>query len=370
MKHLIAVILLLLTSCGRQVVPVDPRSLEIIPEPEYTHPQGNGAAVADGRIQGPGSGKVEKETGATLPVQKILQKRLPAPDSYVPDLSVEEHSSPGRQTNATTTGRPETRRTANSLALLISGGGILSIAFLLAARAFTRRISVWASLNPKTARWIIAGTQLAAGTAAFFGGASLHSEGIMFTDPVYPLAGSSLLAAAILYPDGLLSGPLFRRSYLRAKIHEAAIFTSGTIMMACLGNQAVPDPAVARYITERIPVHSVRLPEEMRAATEHKVLTPAVGPGQDPPARKGKGWLVLLAVLVFAGLAYLLLALACSLSCAGAEAAAAVVGFGGGIALIAILVATIRGIYGKKRKIKRTLVPVEPAPDKVPGGLP
>jgi hypothetical protein len=367
MKHLIAVLLVLLTACGRQVVPVGPRSLEIIPEPEYAHPRGKGAAVAD--IQRPASGIVEKEAGTALPSQKILQKHMPASDSRLTDLSDEEHNSLALQTKAATTGHPEPRRTANFIALLISGGGMLSIAFLLAARTFTRRISKWASRNPKTARWIIAGIQLAAGTAAFLGGASLHREGIMFTDLVYPLAGSSLLAAAMLYPDGLLSWPLFKRSYLRAKIHEAAIFTSGTIMMACLGNQAVPDPAVARYVTDRIPVHSVRLPEELRSTTEYKILTPAVEPGQDPPARKGKGWLVLLAVLVFAGLAYLLLALACSLSCAGAEAAAAAVGFGGGIALIAILVATIRGIYGKSRKIKRTLVPVEPAPEKVPGGL-
>ena len=71
--------------------------------------------------------------------------------------------------------------------------------------------------------------------------------------------------------------------------------------------------------------------------------------------------LIILSVLVALGLIYLVTALACNLSCNGAEGAAILVGIGGTAVVIFLLVLAIRGITGKKKK------PVEKPGSDTPG---
>jgi energy-coupling factor transporter transmembrane protein EcfT len=63
-----------------------------------------------------------------------------------------------------------------------------------------------------------------------------------------------------------------------------------------------------------------------------------------------KTLLVIASILVALGLISLIAALACDLSCSGADAAAALVGIGGTALIVYLLVITIRSIYGKRKK--------------------
>lgn len=72
----------------------------------------------------------------------------------------------------------------------------------------------------------------------------------------------------------------------------------------------------------------------------------------DGISKNNKGLLIFLSVIVALGLLVLLGAAACSLSCNGSDAAAAIVGIGGTIVLVWLLILVIRKINGKSKKKK------------------
>ena len=67
-------------------------------------------------------------------------------------------------------------------------------------------------------------------------------------------------------------------------------------------------------------------------------------------SRGDKTLLIILSVIVASGLFFLVLALSCNLSCAGSDAAAAIVGIGGTALIIFLLIIILRSINGKHRK--------------------
>jgi len=75
----------------------------------------------------------------------------------------------------------------------------------------------------------------------------------------------------------------------------------------------------------------------------------------------GKVALIILSVIVALGLVYLVAALACSLSCSGSDAAAVIVGIGGGALVIFLLILAIRAITGKKKKTIKSPPENQPA---------
>ena len=64
----------------------------------------------------------------------------------------------------------------------------------------------------------------------------------------------------------------------------------------------------------------------------------------------GKIALIVLSVVLAFGMVFLISALACSLSCGGAEAGVILLGLGGSILFAFLLVITIRSITGKRKK--------------------
>ncbi len=67
-------------------------------------------------------------------------------------------------------------------------------------------------------------------------------------------------------------------------------------------------------------------------------------------SKGGKVALIILSVIVAVGLIALVGSLACSLSCNGSDAAAAIIGIGGTALVVFLLVIAIRAITGKKKK--------------------
>lgn len=247
----------------------------------------------------------------------------------------------------------------NVVPVLVGLSGLLSVALLSSSRKRSRAISKWASVNPWKARGIITGTQITVALSALIAGNHLYEQRMMITEAAKNSAMIIFATSSIFYPFVNSRFRLFKSSYIRQKIHDVALFSSGTLLMISLGNHYSISPewnspiSKASYSFENFnhPANAFHVMMKDSSTPEYK---------QDPPAKMStaaKIALLVLALGAFGGLAYLLALLSCSIACGGSEGLAYIVFFGGGIGLLTLLVLSIRGIFGKHKKQRKP--PVE-----------
>lgn len=142
-------------------------------------------------------------------------------------------------------------------------------------------------------------------------------------------------------------------SFLRRKMYDTVLFTAGTIMLVSVGNQFT----FTNQDNSHLAISSYRFTTYQTIENSTEKITV-----KDEPSKKNTGekvGLTVLAVILFAALAYGLAALSCSIACSGNEGMAAIVGIGGGIGLIALLVIALRAIYNKSPDKKKQKVTTE-----------
>jgi hypothetical protein len=211
-----------------------------------------------------------------------------------------------------------------------------------------KRISTWASKNPWKARGIITATHVGIGLSALFIGNQLSEQGMMMSGSSKYAVLSALTAAIFLYPSGYSE-----KGYLMRKMCDVVLFTSGVALMIQVGDQY--SSTVLYRSQDTVASHTI--------TNNDYSHSPVVKlPSQEPVKKKnlvGKIFLTLLAVGIFVGLTGLLAILSCNIACSGSEAAAAVVGIGGEIGLLALLVFMIKSIFGKAGKKKKEKVQLQ-----------
>ena len=248
-----------------------------------------------------------------------------------------------------------------------------------------KQLSVWAKNHKRAARLIII---LSFVILTFLG----ILTGLLLTDLNIILSPTTYFVFSILFCTGLLFYPSkrLRRKYsahafyIRQKSCDALLAASTFCMLIFTGNQpeqifrhfqfanasefstipAIPkDSSLKKY--KPINEFSASMKDAngnlLKWKERKKLLKEQVRSVKKNPelSEGGKVALIVLSALVALGLILLVTSLACELSCNGSEGAAVLVGIGGTALIIFLLIITIRGITGKKRR-KKTVPDIKP----------
>lgn len=241
-----------------------------------------------------------------------------------------------------------------------------------------RKLSSWANHHKTQARIIIilsfvllTGLGIATGVLLKDVGVSISSIAILVTIVAY-------IIGVIAYPSKTLKGKKLNASvfYLRQKSCDLLLAASTFCMIVCLSNQpekvfnystplnaAIPasilfpkDSTLKTYKT--IEAFKASLKDEtgksLKWKEKKKLLKEQIRgiKKSDEMSKGAKLALIILSVAVASGLFYLVMVLACNLSCNGSEGAAALVAIGGVGLVVFLLLIAIRAIVGRKKNPK------------------
>lgn len=271
------------------------------------------------------------------------------------------------------------RWNGNSLRLVMRGKENAYNKFIKINTNCMKKISRWAKLHPWTSRVIIVAIYIGLNIVGIVLGKTLFALNISF--PVIILYSSllALLIGFLSYPSLNEKGVSISRKafYWKQKTGDAILSIATFLIIVFAGNryenqvsifnsQAIGTAALATSIKDSTRKAYKSLAEfsasvknadgKMLTWKERKKLlrTQLKAIKQSDDLSDGaKVGLTIACVVVAAGLIYLLLALACSLSCSGSEGAAFLVGFGGLAVVIFLLVIAFRAIYKKKGDTKK-----------------
>jgi hypothetical protein len=234
-----------------------------------------------------------------------------------------------------------------------------------------RKISLWAKHHPLPAIASIIAIKILLAAIAFYIGSALRTMNIYIPFIVCIMALIILVAAAFLYPRRHLTGLSKKQYYVRQKSCDFVIATCSFLMIGTLVNTNFPihgatisfassgiisTPPSAEEILSSLQYrdkNSLTKQEKRILKQEFKKQVKVYGKTTLSGNKKGaeKALLIILTIIVAVGLFYLLAALACSISCSGAEGAAIAVFLIGLAGLIWGTIAIIKRIAkGPKKK--------------------
>jgi len=224
----------------------------------------------------------------------------------------------------------------------IIGAIIMSLFFANKKRA--KKVSKWASENPKKTVTAILGTKSVLALGALHFGSMLHSSGYNFSENSLFVLLSLFSVSAVFYPIRKKQKGIFKQGYLKQKTHDIVLATLGFSMMLSLGNVSSQDPnylPILNPITNQTSIEEEYIPVMSDETAESK--------NSSDEDTFGKVVGTIFIVAAFLGLLLLLAMLSCSISCNGQEALAIVVFIGGLIALIALLVHVLKLVWSKQQ---------------------
>lgn len=212
-------------------------------------------------------------------------------------------------------------------------------------------ISRWGKKNSKKAIAAITAMKVFLIFSGLFVGKHLAENDLTFSDPVRNILLGSYLAAALFYPSKHDLFGFSKQSYFRQKIHDLSLVLSGFFIMVCLGNKSAVDTnfsAPTSFVFQTYDNHFSDTDDHLTTLnTENSKEKSANSYKKTELSNGAKAGFTILAILVFLVLLYLIAGLACSLSCNGQDALAAIVGIGGASGLIVGLIFVLKSIYKK-----------------------
>ena len=238
-----------------------------------------------------------------------------------------------------------------------------------------RKLSIWARHHKQAARLIIISSFFLLTIIGYYIGTWMSELAISLPESILFLAVFSYIIGVIAYPQrqGSHKTSKTKKFYIRQKICDTGLASSTFLMIVYLANQPgtlihsfVPAGAVSennRVLPKDSSASTYKSIREFSASVKDKdgnllkwkerkkLLKEQVRSIKkaDNLSKGDKAGLIVLAVIVAIGLAALVGALACELSCNGSEGAALLVGIGGTALIIFLLLITIRSIKkGKK----------------------
>lgn len=227
------------------------------------------------------------------------------------------------------------------------------------------RLTLWAQARPTKARFLLIILHILLVMVAIRLGLALDLAGVSISVIGPLLAAAVILLGFMAYPYGK---PIARATWRRRKTAEATILTGAVVAIALLAVQLVSAPIAAIPTTTTAPsAHFTSLTHPdatLDAATVERkgrdkrlwrrAMRAKVKDYLRGQQRKIDNWgaaaLITLSVLLAVFLEMLILALACSISCNGAEGLAVVVGVLGTAGVIILAVVGIGAILRAKRR--------------------
>ncbi len=230
-----------------------------------------------------------------------------------------------------------------------------------------RKLSLWAKHHPVLARIIIVASRILLFLIAFFLGKQLPASGIGLSPLwIYFFIGLFFIAGAT-YPRKRSSF-----NYLKRKLYDFTVAACGFFIMFSLVAQldkpfyatvqaTVPaDPSPYKYAAAKNLIEQFQKGEKIkfngkekriiRKEFNYQLLQYGKAKIMGEKADAEQVALIILACIAAVGLLYLVMALACTLSCNGSDAAAVIVAILGLAGIIWGLIAVIRAINRKKTK--------------------
>ena len=236
------------------------------------------------------------------------------------------------------------------------------------------KVSTWAKRNPWTARFLIVSSHVLLTISAILLGLILTNLGISIPGYIFMTAGLMFSVGLIIYPLQAEKRVRYSKTqfYHRQKLADLMLAGATFIMVLQLGNgyfnsemklvqRAWNITAEACYVKitqpEKVtsPIekdsgkefeNSITSGKEKRSSLQSRIqkLQSQINKGSEG----GKAGLGILLIIGSLGLLFLVVALACNLSCSGAEGAAVMVGILGGAAIIFLLLKAFK-MMGKKK---------------------
>jgi hypothetical protein len=231
-------------------------------------------------------------------------------------------------------------------------GGIMSMLLLTFLKSRAQRLSYWAKENKWKARLILVAAKIGTAIVCLHAGRDLLSSGMVVPEHVRLIGAGIFASAASFYPIRNSIGG--SSNYLSRKLHDAALFTSGALLMIYAGNHYDVKIQQQEFINAESHV-SVKSSESVFSfahETIQVVKTKVKAPLQEPKKERSKTDKIILTCLVILGfmaLTFGLGALACNISCGGSEAIAVAVFIAGSGVIIWGLIASIRAIHRPRR---------------------
>jgi hypothetical protein len=244
-----------------------------------------------------------------------------------------------------------------------------------------KRISLWARQHVLASRIIIICSFTLLTVLGIVTGRLVDSIGFSFSSTLIMVVIAIFFIGVLAYPDKYLKGKKLKPAvfYVRQKTCDFLLAASTFCMIVYFSNQPGQLFNYSNPLSAAVPA-SIPIPKDSTLKT-YKTLAAFTASLKDENG-KGLKWkekkkllreqikaikksdmsdggkvaLIILSVLVAAGLLALVAALACDLSCNGAEGAAVLVLIGGIVVVGLLLILVIRAITGKKRKRKEPAI--------------
>lgn len=228
-----------------------------------------------------------------------------------------------------------------------------------------KQISIWAYHHKWLSRVAIVLSHLILIVLALFIADILPQKNILVRGQYVFL---SIAVIAFAYYPAKKDKQRFKNFYRSQKTADFVLVITGFLLTICFGSKLTneqsssiiqPLYSIAVITPNSSPSIKVNPDENNHLRKERKTFRHQLNKirrAYQETSPAGKTALIILAVLVAMGLASLVAAAACSLSCSGSEGLAAIVGIVGMGAIIFGLIKVIQAILGKKKK-KQAIAP-------------
>lgn len=238
-----------------------------------------------------------------------------------------------------------------------------------------RKISLWAKHHPLPAIASIIVIKILLAVIAFYIGSALLAMNIHIPFIISILALIVLVAAALLYPSRHLTRVSKKQFYTRQKSSDLVIATCSFVLIGTFVNNNFPVPGTTISSASSAIISKPPSAEEILASLQYRdkssltkkekrilkeefkkqvrVFAKAKITGNKKEGEKAL--FILLTIIGAIGLLYLVAALACTLSCNGADVAAIIVMLLGLVAVIWGTIAIIKRISKGPKKKKEDL---------------
>jgi hypothetical protein len=289
-----------------------------------------------------------KESSADI----TTENKLISTDQYTPNTPSLQPAESNTINREKIKSQPEKIKFTSSIQSLsiMALAGLASLGLIKGAKKGTQKLSRWGKSNPNASRSLIVGTTAAVGTGSLLLGHTLFTEQLLIPAWAQFTTYGVFASALVLYPTAH-SYSSRASNYLNRKFYDATLFTTGAMLMACVGN------------THHIQYTSTQLPETVLSIPHHTTsnyiyvvknnFSDTIQPTKSKSDSKSKGEKIGLTILVsiaFLIAVYGVAALSCSIACSGNEGLAAGVLFGGIALSILLLVVLLKKIWNKSNR--------------------
>jgi hypothetical protein len=231
-----------------------------------------------------------------------------------------------------------------------------------------KNLSIWAKNNRAKALVITIILHIVLGYFYFYIGALLFLQKIILPSALLYVSGILFLTAYIFYPIKYVQQGTYKRTFFKEKQWQLVAMISAVIFLVFIGNHSTRSAFSQQNYLQEYSAQTIALDIKKEVKVEKKKSRRLIRKAKRQLRKRirsnvrkliktergmsdfGKFAAIFFSFILAIGLAWLVLAVSCNLSCSGNEALAAIVLIGGFILIIGGLISVIRRIVLTKSR--------------------